>query len=104
MITQQQIDQVIQTIVEEYQPEKIFLFGSYAYGEPTKESDLDLLIIKKSNDRFNQRSAEVRELLEAFHFPIEILVYTPQEFEKSSNTFCTIAFAVNEKGKVVYGS
>ncbi|MBI4651720.1 nucleotidyltransferase domain-containing protein [Candidatus Desantisbacteria bacterium] len=45
MITLEQINQVIKTIIEEYKPKKIILFGSYVYGKPSKDSDLDILII-----------------------------------------------------------
>jgi predicted nucleotidyltransferase len=50
MINQEQIRKVVKTIVEGYQPRKIILFGSYAYGHPTTDSDLDFLIIKDDDD------------------------------------------------------
>ena len=48
MITEAQIQAVVQRIVEGYAPDRIILFGSYAYGTPTEDSDLDLLIIKQN--------------------------------------------------------
>ena len=48
MITEEQIQAVVRRIVEGYQPDKIYLFGSYAYGVPHEHSDLDLLIIKQN--------------------------------------------------------
>ncbi len=49
MITQEQIQFVVNTIVESQNPEKIVLFGSYAYGIPSENSDLDLLVVKDSS-------------------------------------------------------
>ncbi|MCK5172964.1 MAG: nucleotidyltransferase domain-containing protein, partial [Planctomycetes bacterium] len=49
MITQEQINEIADRIVEKFKPQKIILFGSYANGTPTDESDLDLMIIKDSD-------------------------------------------------------
>ena len=51
MITEAQIQAVVQRIVEGYAPDRIILFGSYAYGTPTEESDLDLLVMKAGDPR-----------------------------------------------------
>lgn len=47
MSNQKEIKKIIQQIVEKYEPEKIILFGSFGRGKPTKNSDVDLFIIKK---------------------------------------------------------
>ena len=64
MITEEQIQAVVRRIVEGYAPDKIILFGSYAYGLPHAHSDLDLLIIKE-NAEVNrvERSIKVWRLL-----------------------------------------
>ena len=51
MITEEQIQAVVRRIVEGYAPDRIILFGSYAYGVPNEDSDLDLLVIKASDGR-----------------------------------------------------
>ena len=51
MITEAQIQAVVARIVEGYAPDRIILFGSYAYGTPTEDSDLDLLVIKATDGR-----------------------------------------------------
>ncbi|GAB3289733.1 nucleotidyltransferase domain-containing protein [Hymenobacter humi] len=51
MITEEQIQAIVQRIVAGYQPDRIILFGSYAYGTPTEDSDLDLLVIKGDDKR-----------------------------------------------------
>ena len=49
MITQKQIEKILKIIVDKYKPDKVILFGSYACDHPSKDSDLDLLVVKDSN-------------------------------------------------------
>ena len=64
MITQNQINQVVETIVKNIQPEKVILFGSYANGNPNEDSDLDLLIIKDMPEKRSRRGREYENTLE----------------------------------------
>ncbi len=66
-------------IIKEYKPEKIILFGSYAWGKPKKDSDLDLFIVKKTKTPRGERHIQVDRLLFDRDIPIDILVYTPRE-------------------------
>jgi predicted nucleotidyltransferase len=84
MITQNQINQVVETIVKNIQPEKVILFGSYANGNPNEDSDLDLLIIKDMPEKRSRRGREIRKHLRGSKIPIDLLVYTPQEIELRS--------------------
>ena len=92
----------IQKIVAELKPEKIILFGSYAYGDPTPHSDVDLLVILKTNESAKERSWKVSRLLLPRPFPVDILVRTPKEIKealKSGDFFLEEIFA---RGKVLY--
>jgi predicted nucleotidyltransferase len=93
----------IERIVSELKPEKIILFGSYAYGNPTPDSDVDLLIIMKTKAREIDRYVAVSNLLYPRQFPVDILVKTPKEMEaearKKSNYFMR---EILKKGKVLY--
>ncbi len=57
------LERVVDALVANYQPERIVLFGSYAYGEPKATSDIDLLILKETDKSFSKRWAEVSELV-----------------------------------------
>ena len=61
--TQQVTRDILSKIVAEYAPQKVILFGSYAYGEPDEDSDIDLLIIKDTDKRPIERWIEVKRLL-----------------------------------------
>ena len=96
--------QTVQDIINQlkpYQPEKIILFGSYAYGHPNEDSDVDLIIIKKTKDAFLERQKNARLLLKTTT-AVDVFVFTPEEFEKVKYTNLFIKEAV-ELGKVVYG-
>lgn len=93
----------IQRIVAELKPEKIILFGSYAYGNPTPDSDVDLLVIMNTKAKEVDRYVAVSNLLYPRQFPVDILVKTPKEIEaerkKRGNFFLR---EILTKGKVLY--
>jgi len=93
----------IERIVSELKPEKIILFGSYAYGNPTPDSDVDLLVIMKTKSKEIDRYVAVSNLLYPRQFPVDILVKTPKEIEaeasKKGNFFM---HEILKKGKVLY--
>ena len=93
----------IERIISELKPEKIILFGSYAYGTPTPDSDVDLLVVMKTKAREVDRYVAVSNLLYPRQFPVDILVKTPQEMEaeakKKGNFFLR---EILKKGKVLY--
>jgi len=92
----------IQRIVEELEPEKIVLFGSYAYGEPNPHSDVDLLVIMKTKASAKDRSWAVSRLLLPRPFPVDILVKTPQEVKKGIETGDFFLKEILTQGKVLY--
>jgi len=104
MITQEQINKVVRRIVKHFQPQKIILFGSYANGIPTEESNLDLLIIKDNNLPSHIQNREVRRILFDMRVPVDVSVKTTQEFEMYRDIIGTIIYPANKFGKVVYES
>jgi uncharacterized protein len=104
MLSQKDIQKIIDTIVEGYKPDKIILFGSYAGGTPNGDSDLDIAIIKKTEELPRKRNQKVRLLFKPYPCPMDIFVYTPTEFNHKKNSLGTLAYIVNREGKVVYGN
>ena len=92
-------------IQKEYKPKMIILFGSYAYGEPTIDSDIDLLIIKDTEKRPIDRWVEVKRLLRDITrtLPVSPLVYTPEEIEARTAIKDFFIEEILEKGEVLYG-
>jgi len=85
-----------------YQPEKVILFGSYAWGKPGKDSDFDLLIIKKTGQNYFKRIPEVRKYLLEIDSPFDILVMTPEEVKKRVKKGDWFIKEILQKGKVLY--
>ena len=104
MLGQKQIKEITKIIVKNFQPEKIILFGSYAYGIPTRESDLDLLIIKDSDLPARMQNRKIRKLLSSLKIPVDVIVKTTREFELYKDIIGTIVYPANKFGKILYES
>ncbi len=102
MISQSEIDRIINRIVEVYQPEKVILFGSYASGNASENSDLDILLVKETDEEPVARAAGVRKALRDFLFPMDILIYTPDEIDRDKDRKYTFIHDVLKSGRVVY--
>ena len=103
MITAQNIEEVKNRIVKNFNPEKIILFGSYANGNASENSDLDLVVIQESELPSYKRVRPIKKQLRGIGFPIDILVYTPQEVEYWKETSMAFITQVMKDGKVLYG-
>lgn len=98
------INQITEKLKKEYQPEKIILFGSYAYGEPSADSDLDLFIIKQTDKERRDRFVEVKRLVYDPKRKIVFspLVYTPTEVKERLSLGDDFVNELLEKGEVLY--
>jgi predicted nucleotidyltransferase len=93
----------LEKLIEQVQPEKIILFGSYAYGHPTPDSDVDLLVVVRAQEGETRRERYLRVALALRPrlFPIDLIVHTPEEIEER----LTHSFFLREiltRGKVLY--
>lgn len=99
------LSEVVARLKEGYQPERIILFGSYAYGTPSEDSDVDLLVVKNTEETPSQRWARVKDLLKEANRRIAItpLVYTPQELAARLKVGDFFIEEILTKGKTLYG-
>jgi predicted nucleotidyltransferase len=97
--------ELVDRIVKQYQPKKIVLFGSYAHGDPTEDSDIDLLIIKDTDRRPIDRWMEVKKLLRDSNrtIPVSPLVYTEEEVKERLALKDFFLDEILEEGEVLYG-
>ena len=91
----------IRRIVQELNPEKIVLFGSYAYGKPTEDSDVDILVIMPFKGRNPEKATEIWMATKP-RFPIDIMVRKPAELRKRLKMGDFFLREITEKGKVLY--
>ena len=100
VISQDQISQVVSAL-REYEPERIILFGSQARGNADQYSDLDIVIIKETDERFLDRLKTIYELVQP-RFAMDVLVYTPQEFAEMHERGNSFVEMILNEGIVVY--
>jgi predicted nucleotidyltransferase len=96
-----ELARIVRILIERYQPEKIILFGSLASGRVHEWSDMDLCIIKETEKRFVDRGFEVAQLFDS-EMPVNIFVYTPQEFESNRHDHYFFRDEIEAKGRVLY--
>lgn len=96
------LKEAVRRIIECFNPEKIILFGSYAYGQPTKDSDIDLMVIMKTQEMPHKRAVPIRRILKDIGIPKDIIVKTPEEFDRFKNIIGTIIYPAAHKGKLLY--
>ncbi|OGZ46946.1 MAG: hypothetical protein A3J54_01915 [Candidatus Ryanbacteria bacterium RIFCSPHIGHO2_02_FULL_45_13b] len=99
---EEKINEIKNRIVREYKPEKIILFGSYAWGEPHKDSDFDFFIIKDTQTPSLKRIEEVDRIFSRREFPMDFLVYTPEQVENRLKIGDLFVKDILTNGKVLY--
>jgi len=97
-----QLQALLQTLIERIQPEKVVLFGSYANGTATPQSDIDLLVILESSARRDRRQEVISRALRPRRVPVDILAYTPDEVRRCLETPTSFVRHILTTGKVVY--
>jgi len=93
---------ITKRIVENIHPEKIILFGSYAYGKPTLDSDIDLLVILPSRKRSIENAMVIDKLFSNRRFGMDILVRKPQELKARLAIGDVFMEEITQRGKVLY--
>ncbi|MFH1644063.1 MAG: nucleotidyltransferase domain-containing protein [bacterium] len=103
MISNKIVEEITSKLVDAYKPIAIYLFGSYAWGKPDKESDLDLLVVVERSDLKPQERSEIgADALWDLKIPKDLLVYTKDEFTQRVKDFSTLCHKVKKDGKVLY--
>ena len=100
MVSMSQIKGVARQIAERFRPERIILFGSYAYGDPNENSDVDLLVLIEGR-RMHDRSLAIREAIEA-DFAMDVICRSPHEYRQRIAWGDWFLRDIEEKGEVLY--
>ncbi len=102
MIPRETISAIAKKIAERFNPEKIILFGSYAWGKPGQDSDLDLFVIMESEERPIKRAGSIRKVLRELYVPMDILVRTPEELRHRIEIGDPFIKKIMRDGQVIY--
>jgi len=100
-ISKRAIQTFARKVAKEFKPQKIILFGSYAYGIPTPDSDVDMLIVTTFNGRNPEKAAEIWMATKP-KFPVDIIVRKPAELKKRLAMGDRFLRDIVSKGKVLY--
>jgi predicted nucleotidyltransferase len=98
------IDDAVKRIVEQFHPAKIILFGSRARGSVGPDSDVDLLVVMDVEGSKRRQAVEIDLALSDRAFPLDLIVVTPEEFEKYRDVVGHILYPAVREGKVLYGA
>lgn len=97
-----EIDRMKEEIVRRFDPLKIILFGSYARGGFTPDSDVDLIIVMEVEGSKRQKAAEIDAALCDRTLGLDVIVVTPQEFDKYRNVAGHVIYPAVREGKILY--
>jgi predicted nucleotidyltransferase len=104
VVNQELLQKIVDRIRHAIQVEQIILFGSYAWGTPHQDSDVDLfIIVEASNEPGYRRARSVYAALRGVAVPIDIIVKTRAEVKKNATVITSLTKKVLEQGKVLYG-
>jgi predicted nucleotidyltransferase len=93
---------VAKQIADKFRPDRIILFGSYAYGKPKPESDVDLLVIMETSLRSRQQRLEISRALSPRPFPMDVIIHTPQQVQERLAMGDLFLREITTRGKVIY--
>ena len=102
MVSEKILFEIANKIGEKIKPVKIILFGSYAYGTPNKDSDIDLCVIEKTYKSKIAEKSKIREIIGEIDFPLDILVPDLEEYEFYKNEINSVYNDIEKKGKVLW--
>ena len=103
MVTRQNINAFVQRMADEFHPRRVILFGSYAYGKPTPDSDVDILVVMPHDGPPAIQAAEIRKRIHA-GFPMDLLVRSPEEIQRRLAMNDFFIREILERGQSLYES
>jgi predicted nucleotidyltransferase len=102
MYSREKVKQIVEKIRETSQPDKIYLFGSYASGKPKEKSDLDICIIKNNFQDKNHELLKVKKSIFNIGVPIDILLFSGENFAKRQNVWGSVQYEIFHNGAIMY--
>jgi predicted nucleotidyltransferase len=103
MVDLTRIENLTSRIVREFKPEKVILFGSHAYGSPTKDSDVDILVILRFSGKPVRKAIEIRNSLNA-PVPLDLIVRTPEQVSERIAQNDWFMREIIERGRTLYAA
>jgi len=102
-LSQELKDKIVKNL-EPINAQKIILFGSYAYGEPNEDSDLDICVVEKEYANKWEEKMKIDDLLDDINLPLDILNPKVDEYEFYKNEYGSVYKDIEDKGVVLWSS
>ena len=102
MLSQKTIQQAVKRIVQTAQPNKVILFGSYARGDSTPDSDLDLMVILPGQPDKVAEMIRLRQTIGAVGTGVDVLVFSEDEAQRRGQVPGTVIYWANKEGRILY--
>jgi uncharacterized protein len=103
MVLDSEIQAFVDQVVAEFSPQRVILFGSYARGDATPDSDVDLLVVMPTQKRTVQQALDIRRQVSC-HFPLDLLVRTPSDIHERLILNDCFYHSIVAEGKTLYES
>ncbi len=98
------IDSAVERLVAEFHPEQVWLFGSYAWGEPTPDSDLDFLVVVSESDQSPlKRAQRAHHCLGDLEMSKDVLVKTRADFDRFRDVRPSLTYKIVNEGRLLHG-
>ena len=101
-VTSNLLSEMVSKIVKHFHPDKVILFGSRAWGKPTAESDVDILVVMDLEGSPIRKAAEISTIARPKFLPMDIIVRTPDEIERRIRIGDPFIRRIMDKGEVLY--
>src|SRR5271166_5936723 len=102
MIASTELSSIFDRITGRFNPEKIILFGSYARGDATEQSDVDILVVARTDLPQRERFKAIRRVLADFPVALDVYLKTPEEYERWRGVVNHVVYFADKYGTVVY--
>lgn len=102
MISEKNIQKIIELLIEAAKPTRIYLFGSYARGDAREKSDLDFLVVEQSLESKRNEMVRLQDLIRPFRIPTDILVTSESNFIEWKDVPGSVIHKAKTEGKLCY--
>jgi predicted nucleotidyltransferase len=96
------VDAMAERIVRQFEPERIILFGSYACARATYDSDVDILVVMPIEGSQREKAREIDHALSDRTLPLDLIVVTPEQFDRMKHVAGSLIAEAHRQGKVLY--
>lgn len=96
------LSKIVGKIVQEYHPKKVILFGSYAHGKPTKDSDVDILLVTERRLHPEETYEIQRQFLKEFSIPLQLICVSDEDFTETKDVIGGITYPAAKYGEMLY--